>query len=101
MIVFLAIQSGIVFGQKTDRSMDKLIQENFVLAAEQYKLLGRNTPPDVMPRNYVAKESKLVTSNTSWWTSGFFPVLYGMSMNTQRTRPYGQKRSGDWLYWKI
>jgi rhamnogalacturonyl hydrolase YesR len=27
-----------------------------------------------MPRNYIAKESKLVTSNTGWWTSGFFPA---------------------------
>ncbi|HEX7846159.1 MAG TPA: glucuronyl hydrolase, partial [Chitinophagaceae bacterium] len=53
--------------------MTKLINENFSFAAAQYKLLAKNTPSDVMPRNYVAKENKLVTSNTSWWTSGFFP----------------------------
>jgi len=44
-----------------------------MLAAQQYKLLAGNTPTNVMPRNYMAKEGKLVTSNTTWWTSGFFP----------------------------
>lgn len=59
--------------QKQDKKMEKLISENFSFAAAQYKLLAKNTPADVMPRNYVASESKLVTSNTTWWTSGFFP----------------------------
>ena len=59
--------------QKADRKMESLISENLLLAAEQYKLLAKNTPPDLMPRNFNAKENKLVTSNTSWWTSGFFP----------------------------
>jgi unsaturated chondroitin disaccharide hydrolase len=70
---FLACLSGKMLGQKQDREMEKMIRENFLLAAQQYKLLAKNTPAAVMPRNYVAKESKLVTSNTSWWTSGFFP----------------------------
>ncbi len=65
--------STINFAQKKDKEMEKLIEENFLLAAEQYKLLGKNTPPNVMPRNYIDIEKKLVTSNTSWWTSGFFP----------------------------
>ncbi len=65
--------STISFAQKKDKEMEKLIEENFLLAAEQYKLLGKNTPPNVMPRNYIDREKKLVTSNTSWWTSGFFP----------------------------
>ena len=72
-LVMLIISSGVIVGQKADRKMEKLIQDNFILAAEQYKLLARNTAPDVMPRNYNAREKKLVTSNTSWWTSGFFP----------------------------
>ncbi len=65
--------STINFAQKKDKEMEKLIEENFLLAAEQYKLLGKNTPSNVMPRNYIGIEKKLVTSNTSWWTSGFFP----------------------------
>lgn len=59
--------------QKADKKMERLIHENFLNAAAQYKLLAKNTPANVMPRNYVAAEKKLVTSNTSWWTSGFFP----------------------------
>jgi rhamnogalacturonyl hydrolase YesR len=59
--------------QQKDKKMERLIEQNFLFAASQYKLLAKETPADVMPRNYVAKENKLVTSNTSWWTSGFFP----------------------------
>jgi len=70
---FLLCFSWILLAQKQDRYMEKLIRENFMLAAQQYKLLAWNTPTNVMPRNYMAKEGKLVTSNTTWWTSGFFP----------------------------
>jgi len=70
---FLLCFSWILLAQKHDRYMEKLIRENFMLAAQQYKLLAKNTPADVMPRNYIAREGKLVTSNTTWWTSGFFP----------------------------
>jgi len=70
---FLLCFSCILLAQKQDRYMEKLIRENFMLAAQQYKLLAGNTPTNVMPRNYMAKEGKLVTSNTTWWTSGFFP----------------------------
>ena len=63
------------YAQQKDEAMEKLINENFSLATSQYKLLAKNTAADadVMPRNFIAKENKLVTSNTSWWTSGFFP----------------------------
>ncbi|MFZ1313775.1 MAG: glycoside hydrolase family 88 protein, partial [Chitinophagaceae bacterium] len=70
---FLLCFSWILLAQKQDRYMEKLIRKNFMLAAQQYKLLAGNTPTNVMPRNYMAKEGKLVTSNTTWWTSGFFP----------------------------
>ncbi len=72
IFALLVVINGLL-AQKSDKRMEKIIRDNFVLAADQYKLLAKNTPPDVMPRNYVAKESRLVTSNTSWWTSGFFP----------------------------
>ena len=56
-----------------DRKMQKLISANMKFASRQYKLLAKNTAPDVMPRNFDEKEQKLNTSGTSWWTSGFFP----------------------------
>lgn len=62
-----------VQAQNSDRAMRKLVRSNFELAAKQYKLLAAQTPAGVMPRSYVAAEKKLITSNTSWWTSGFFP----------------------------
>ena len=74
LFVIAIVFAGQLHAQKKDdRKMEKLISENFTLAADQYKLLARNTPANVMPRNYVANENRLVTSNTSWWTSGFFP----------------------------
>ena len=65
--------SNTCYAQRKDKAMEKLINENFSLATSQYKLLAKNTAADVMPRNFVAKENKLVTSKTSWWTSGLFP----------------------------
>ena len=96
MTSFLLCFSWILLAQKHDRYMEKLIRENFMLAAQQYKLLAKNTPADVMPRNYIAREGKLVTSNTTWWTSGFFTrVLYGTSMSLPKTVPSGQKQKED------
>lgn len=64
--------SQILFAQQ-DKTMGKLIKENFELAVHQYKLLAANTPANVMPRNYSPNENKFTTSKTTWWTSGFFP----------------------------
>lgn len=70
--ILLLCMSQILFAQR-DKIMEKLIKENFELAAHQYRLLAANTPADVMPRNYSPKENKFTTSKTTWWTSGFFP----------------------------
>ncbi len=53
--------------------MRRLIDENLTFAAQQYKVLMQNVQPDVMPRTFDAKKNALVTSNTKWWTSGFYP----------------------------
>lgn len=68
-LIFASVQSNAQKGNE----MHVLINDNFKNAASQYKLLAANTPADVMPRSYLSKENKLITSNTSWWTSGFFP----------------------------
>ncbi len=72
-VVLLCSHTLIAQEKVKDRKMEKLIRNNLELAAHQYKLLAKNTPPDVMPRNYNPKEKKLVTSDIRWWTSGFFP----------------------------
>jgi unsaturated chondroitin disaccharide hydrolase len=76
--IILALNGFILFdsvlqAQVRQQDMETLIHDNFIHAANQYKLLGRLTPADRMPRSFNAKEDSLVTSNTSWWTSGFFP----------------------------
>ena len=60
-------------GAQGRKQMEKLIREDLLFAAAQYKVLMANTPDSVMPRNYNPAEKKFVTSKTSWWTSGFFP----------------------------
>ncbi|PZR26315.1 MAG: glucuronyl hydrolase [Citrobacter freundii] len=74
MILLLCITafSMLSFGQ-SNKSMKKLIDKNMELAAKQYKYMATLTPPDSMPRSFNAQKSKLVLSNTRWWTSGFFP----------------------------
>lgn len=73
LFLYLLFSTLILQAQKKDRAMSRLIDQNFQLASNQYKLLARNTAADVMPRSFVAGEQRLITSNTSWWTSGFFP----------------------------
>jgi rhamnogalacturonyl hydrolase YesR len=74
LLFFAFCFSSEIKAQTNDKAMAKLIDENFALATSQYKLLIKNTPADLMPRNYIAAEKKLVTSNAAWWTSGFFPA---------------------------
>lgn len=58
--------------------MKDLIDEQFKFAAQQYKVLAKNVPAQVMPKTYYAKSNKVETSNTKWWCSGFYPgsLLY-------------------------
>jgi unsaturated chondroitin disaccharide hydrolase len=70
VLVLLAIHG---MAQKSNKSMEKLVRQNMEFAAKQYKLLASRTPKDSMPRNFIEKENRLVSSATDWWTSGFFP----------------------------
>ncbi|MEJ7768738.1 MAG: glycoside hydrolase family 88 protein [Chitinophagaceae bacterium] len=58
--------------QTSKKAMNQLINDNMVYAAKQYKVLMQNTPPKLMPRS-LDSTGKLVTSNTKWWCSGFYP----------------------------
>ena len=59
--------------QSAKKQMRQLIDENMQFAAAQYKVLMQKTPDTVMPRSYNAQKDQLITSNTKWWTSGFYP----------------------------
>ncbi|MGN6493698.1 MAG: glycoside hydrolase family 88 protein, partial [Agriterribacter sp.] len=54
-------------------SMQQLVEDNLQFAASQYKYMMKELPPDVMPRSYNDSSKQLVTSNTEWWCSGFYP----------------------------
>lgn len=56
----------------TKKQMSSLIEQQFQFAAKQYKILAKNTAPNVMPKTYDQATKKLETSNTKWWCSGFF-----------------------------
>lgn len=51
----------------------KSIENDEKFAAEQYKILAKNTPPYEMPVNYDPAKNELKTGKTEWWTSGFYP----------------------------
>lgn len=53
--------------------MRQLIDDQFKFADQQYKVLSKNVPADVMPQTYNAEKNKVQTSDTKWWCSGFYP----------------------------
>jgi hypothetical protein len=75
-IIFIAIAHLLVYAggaQNSNTSMKQLIEENMQFATEQYKVLMQKVPPTVMPRSFDSSKGGLITSNTKWWTSGFYP----------------------------
>ena len=61
-----------------DRALLKTIDNNFIDAAAQYKLLAKNLPAGQFPKTYFPATGKYECSNSSWWCSGFYPgtLLY-------------------------
>ena len=55
-----------------------MIDQQFKLAANQYKILEKNVPDSMMPKTVNKNTGKVESSNTKWWCSGFFPgsLLY-------------------------
>jgi unsaturated chondroitin disaccharide hydrolase len=65
-------------GSTKNKNLLAAIDKNLPDAAEQYKVMMQKLAADVFPRSYDAKADKLVTSNSGWWCSGFYPgtLLY-------------------------
>jgi len=96
-IFIISIYLGLVLpaapanAQKKDRLEPKpailrLIDGNLRQAVNQYKVLMSRTPTDRMPKTYYVNGDKPETSETGWWTSGFYPgtlfYLYEFSRDT-------------------
>ena len=64
----------------------RLIDGNLRQAANQYKVMMGKVPADRLPKTYFAMGDRLETSNSEWWTSGFYPgtlfYLYEFSHDT-------------------
>ena len=69
----LLLVSIVSVAQTSKKVMKQLIDENMKFAAQQYKVLMKNTPDTLMPRSFDASKQQLITSNTQWWCSGFYP----------------------------
>ncbi|WP_215223110.1 glycoside hydrolase family 88 protein [Echinicola shivajiensis] len=61
----------------------QFIKNNIDFSVKQYQHLSTLVPEDKLPRTYNKEENKLITSGTSWWTSGFYPgtLLYLFEMS--------------------
>jgi unsaturated chondroitin disaccharide hydrolase len=59
--------------QPSKNAMKQLVDDNLRFATDQYKLMMKNLPADVMPRSFNTEKNELITSNTRWWCSGFYP----------------------------
>jgi hypothetical protein len=70
-MLFFSICIGLIaLSQPSKDAMKQLINDNLRFAADQYKVMMKNTPPNVMPRSF---RDTLITSNIRWWCSGFYP----------------------------
>ncbi len=80
----LVAASVVILAVSCDRSLHRselklsleFIDKNLDDAVSQIKVLAETVPDDRMPDTY--HSDTLVTSNTAWWTSGFYPgtLLY-------------------------
>jgi len=68
--VFLVVLSSC----NNEKPLNKIIDESLAFSAKQYALMAEvmKDKPDLFPRTIDASGA-LVTSNSGWWTSGFFP----------------------------
>jgi len=67
--VFCGLAVNIVHGQ----SLRKVVDDDLAFAAAQYKVLMQKLPAGQVLRTYDKAGDPLVTSNTRWWCSGFYP----------------------------
>lgn len=70
-------------GFKPDAQLLKTIEANFLKGTAQYKLMMKSLEPGRFPKTFDVKNNKLVTSDSGWWCSGFYPgtllELYGQT----------------------
>jgi unsaturated chondroitin disaccharide hydrolase len=58
---------------KPNDKLLKTIHTNFSTATAQYKLMMKSLEDGRFPKTFDVKNGKLVTSDSGWWCSGFYP----------------------------
>ena len=78
IILFISFFCSLANAQSSKKDMAQMIDQQFKLAANQYKILEKNVPDSMMPKTVNKNTGKVESSNTKWWCSGFFPgsLLY-------------------------
>jgi unsaturated chondroitin disaccharide hydrolase len=71
LILFSVSVNAQVF--KPNEKLLKTFDQNFVTGTAQYKLMMRSLEGGQFPKTFDVKNNKLVTSNSGWWCSGFYP----------------------------
>ena len=91
VFVFLLVAAS-AFAQgktkfKLNKQLLKTIDNNFIDAAGQYKVLAKNLPADKFPKTYFPTTDKYEFSNSGWWCSGFYPgtLLYLYQQTKDKT----------------
>jgi hypothetical protein len=74
LVIIASAVSVILSSCNKEKSLNKIIDESLAFSAKQYTLMAgvMKDKPDLLPRTIDASGA-LVTSNSGWWTSGFFP----------------------------
>lgn len=69
----LLISLPVLFSCSGEKTTDKVIDESLSFAVDQYKLMASvmKDRQDRLPRT--TNNDTLITSDSRWWTSGFFP----------------------------
>lgn len=74
---------------QVDKAFAKTVGAHLADAASQYKIIKANLPADKLPKTF--EKGALVTSNSDWWCSGFYPgTLYYLYENTKDSELYNE-----------
>ena len=70
-VIFIIV---LFFSCTREKPINKVIDESLAFSLRQYSLMAdvMKNKPDLLPRT-IDTTGALVTSNSGWWTSGFFP----------------------------
>ena len=92
LVLFLLALSSCTSTSKLpayNKELLTLINKNLDDAASQYAYLSTTLPPDKLPRSF--DHGKLITSDSKWWCSGFYPgTLLYLYENNQNAALYNE-----------